>query len=225
MSRKARSRQVQDRLKHAESRNAVCIVLGCNNPTRAAASEGFDQRFCRQHAEHNAVHGSPFRRSYTAQELRPARKAAQAWLNEQKDSRGVLSALERLRILYHSAGPNEPAHRLKGIPPKERARKAWARLRAAKVAPEKVLLAWLAVTEAIRTDTEADTKPEFRRVQAAKLVHRLASGTHKRWERERADGSKHVERLDVYPRSRGRVLRVLGEDIERAMEPLDKGTD
>ncbi|MCV0428591.1 MAG: hypothetical protein K5905_24300 [Roseibium sp.] len=29
-----------------------------------------------------------------------------------------------------------------------------------------------------------------------------------------------TERLDVYPRSRGRVLRHLGEDIERACETL-----
>lgn len=220
MGRKARSQQIQDRLGSVESRNAVCIVLGCDRPTRASAAEGFDQRFCRHHAEHFSVHGSPYRRSYTAAELRPARKASSAWFKANKRSQGVLAALERIRILYRSAGPHVPAFRLKGMSPKERARKAWARLRDAQVAPEKVLLAWLSVNEAIRTDTNADTKPEFRRVQAAKLVHRLASGTHKRWERERADGSKHVERLDVYPRSRGRVLRVLGEDIERAMEPL-----
>ena len=220
MSRKARSQKVQERLRRAQSRNKVCIVLGCSNLTRAAAGEGFDERFCGRHAEHYSVHGSPHRRSYKASELRLARKAANAWLKANIASQGVRSALGRVDTLYRSAGPYEPANRLKGMPPRVRARKAWARLREAKVSPEKILLAWLAVSEAIRTDPEADTKPEFRRVQAAKLVHRLASGTHKRWERERADGSKHVEKLDVYPRSRGRVLRFLGEDIERAMEPL-----
>lgn len=210
----------QRKLASTDPYRESCIVMGCSEPTSAVSLKGISQRYCRKHYEHYQRHGSPYRRSYTAQELHPARKVAKAWLKANKDSQGVLSALERVSILYHSAGPNEPAYRLKGMSPKERARKAWARLRAAQIAPEKVLLAWLAVTEAIRTDTEADTKPEFRRVQVAKLVHRLASGTHKRWERERADGSKHVERLDVYPRSRGQVLRVLGEDIERAMEPL-----
>ena len=211
---------LQRKLAGSRPYRELCIVLGCSEPTCAASMKGLSERYCRKHYEHYQCHGSPYRRSYTAAELGLPRKIAKAWLKENNAAQGVLSALERVRILYHSAGPNEPAYRLKGMSPRDRSRKAWARLRTAKVSPEKVLLAWLAVSEAIRTDPEADTKPEFRRVQAAKLVHRLASGTHKRWERERADGSKHVEKLDVYPRSRGRVLRFLGEDIEQAMEPL-----
>lgn len=210
----------QRKLIRADAYRETCVLPECSEPTSAASLQGINKRFCRKHYEHYQRHGSPYRGSYKAAELQSARKAARAWLRSNRDSQGVLAALERIRILYRSAGPHVPAYRLKGMLPKERARKAWARLRDAQVAPEKILLAWLSVNEAIRIDTNADTKPEFRRVQAAKLVHRLASGTHKRWERERADGSKHVERLDVYPRSRGRILRVLGEDIERAMEPL-----
>ncbi len=67
---------------------------------------------------------------------------------------------------------------------------------------------------------------EYKRVQAAKLVHRMASGTHKRWEQPTlsvgADGTsvtRSVE-LHAYPRSRGRVLRHIGEDLEEAIELL-----
>ena len=63
-------------------------------------------------------------------------------------------------------------------------------------------------------------------MQAAKLVHRMASGTHKRWEQPTlsvgADGrsvTRNVE-LHVYPRSRGRILRHIGEDLEEAVELL-----
>ncbi|TIS93567.1 MAG: hypothetical protein E5W99_07910, partial [Mesorhizobium sp.] len=46
-----------------------------------------------------------------------------------------------------------------------------------------------------------------------KLVHRMASGTHKRW----GEGSTATE-LHVYPRPRGRVLRHMGEALEKAVE-------
>jgi hypothetical protein len=71
-----------------------------------------------------------------------------------------------------------------------------------------------------RADPQAERKVEFKRVQAAKLVHRLASGSHKRWERPRPDGSVVVQELHKWPHSRGQVLRHLGEQIERVTELL-----
>lgn len=220
MSRRTRSDTVQTRLQDVEAAHPSCIVLGCDAPTRAAAGEGFDQRLCRRHSEHLATHGSPFRKTYTASELAPGRAKAKAWLKEHSADRSKSTAIERVRILYRSAGPVVPAYRLKGMPPKERARKAWARLREALIASERILEAWLAVSATLASDPEADTRPEFRRVQAAKLVHRLASGTHKVWRTPVSGGREVIEKLDVYPRSRGRVLRHLGEDIERACETL-----
>lgn len=216
--RSAELRRRLDRL-DAQSR---CIVLGCPNPTRAAASEGFDVRFCRRHHEHYQRHGSPYRASYSAAELVEPRKWAAAWLKLNDHSDEVGSALERVRILYRSAGVAVPAFRLRGLSAEERARKAWARLRDAQVPPERILAAWLAVQRALATDPEADSRPEFARVQAAKLVHRLASGTRKTWVQERLDGGKRVERIEVYPRSRGKVLRVIGEQIEDAAGPVSK---
>ncbi len=49
---------------------------------------------------------------------------------------------------------------------------------------------------------------EYRDVQVAKLTHRMAGGTHKRW--ERADGSLEVTLMDRYSISRGRALRIVG---------------
>jgi hypothetical protein len=83
------------------------------------------------------------------------------------------------------------------------------------VDPRRVVVAWLAVEMIIRVDPQADRKSEFRWVQAAKLVHRMASGTHKRW----GEGAS-VKELHVYPRSRGRVLRHIGQAVEEACELL-----
>lgn len=80
--------------------------------------------------------------------------------------------------------------------------------------------AWLAVEMAIASDPTAETKAEFKRVQAAKQVHRMASGTHKRWE----TGPGGPTELHVYPRSRGRVLRHIGEAMEQAVELLVQHT-
>lgn len=70
----------------------------------------------------------------------------------------------------------------------------------------------------IASDPSADRHSEFRQVQAAKLLHRMASGTHRRWERNGPGGSLEVTELHKYPASRGRVLRHLGEQLERIAE-------
>lgn len=50
----------------------------------------------------------------------------------------------------------------------------------------------------------------------AKASHRLASGDHRVWE-TRDDSGRVVQRTEMhtYPRSSGRVLRYLGEAIEK----------
>jgi len=107
------------------------------------------------------------------------------------------------------------AFRLRGLSPEARAKAAWARLRKASVDPMEVIAAWMTIELALRADLQPEMKTEFRHVQMAKLVHRMASGTHKRWGEGR--GAKE---LHVYPRSRGRVLRHIGEDIAEACELL-----
>jgi hypothetical protein len=138
-----------------------------------------------------------------------------AWLEANQRDTYVANAVDRVATLLRTAGPHVEAFRLRGLSPQERAKAAWARLRKAGIDPRRVVAAWLAVEMIVRDDPQADRKAEFKQVQAAKLVHRMASGTHKRW----GEGSTATE-LHVYPRPRGRVLRHMGEALEEACELL-----
>lgn len=193
-----------------------CRVVGCDKPARAGTDDGLDTRFCRPHSDHYSRHGSPYKRSYTAKEVAPYREAATEWLKANEGDMWVSNAVDRVKTLYAVAGPHVEAFRLRGLSPEERAKAAWARLRKAKIDPRRVVAAWLAVEMIIRGDPQAETKAEYKRVQAAKLVHKMASGTHKRWEA----GAGGPQELHVYPRSRGRVLRHIGEALEKATELL-----
>lgn len=112
------------------------------------------------------------------------------------------------------------AFRLSGLKPEQRALAAWARLREAGVDSVKPLAAWLSIEAAIAADIQPERKREYKLVQAAKLVHRMASGTHKQWERTSPNGQVKVVEMHRYPHSRGRVLRHLGEQLEQAAKGL-----
>ena len=193
-----------------------CRVLGCKHPARAGTHDGLDTRFCRSHADHYARHGSPYKRSYGAAEINPYRRSAVEWLLANRSDRWVANAIQRVTTLHMNAGPHEEAFRLRGLPPRERATKAWARLRKHDVDPLLVVSVWLAVEMIVHDDIQGVDTVEFKRVQAAKVVHRLASGTHKRW----AQGVGGVKELHVYPASRGKVLRYIGKDVQGAAELL-----
>ncbi|ESZ09302.1 hypothetical protein X736_03090 [Mesorhizobium sp. L2C089B000] len=188
-----------------------CRVVGCSKPARAGTEDGLDTRFCRSHADHYARHGSPYRPSYGAREVAPYRDAALAWLKAHENDTYVRNAVDRVVTLLQTSGPHVEAFRLRGLSPHDRAKAAWARLRKAAVDPRRVVAAWLAIEMIIRDDPQAERRAEFKQVQAAKLIHKMASGTHKRW----GEGANAKE-LHVYPRSRGRVLRHVGEALEEA---------
>jgi hypothetical protein len=209
--RQRRKTEVKSRAKEPSHMFSRCRVVGCSRPARAGTEDGLDTRFCRPHADHYARHGSPYKRSYTGKEIAPYRTAALAWLEKHQDERWVRNAIHRVRTLYETAGPHVEAFRLRGLSPEARAKAAWARLRKAEVDPFRVVAAWLAVEIIMKNDPQGERKVEFKRVQAAKLVHRMASGTHKRW----GEGDAAIE-LHVYPRSRGQVLRHLGVALEEA---------
>lgn len=222
-----RKQEVKARAAEPNHMYGYCRVIGCGKPARAGTSDGLDMRYCRSHAEHYQRHGSPFKRSYTGSELAPYRRAALRWLEANAESFWGKNAIDRVLGLYRSAGPHIEAFRLRGLSPQERAKAHWARMRKDEVDPRQVVAAWLAVEMIVAEDPQPVTTTEFRRVQVAKIVHRMASGTHKRWEREVPDAdwsglrSKTVvEEKHWYPRSRGRVLRHIGEDVERAVELL-----
>lgn len=200
---------------------SYCRVVGCSQPARAGTTKGLDRRFCRRHADHHSRHGSAYKRSFSANDLVRYRRIVRRWLKGHVNDRWVANAVDRVNGLYAQAGPFEEAFRLAGLPPKERARKAWARFRDAGVAPERVVESWLVIELAVRLDPQPDGDREFKRVQGAKLIHRLASGSHKRWEREAMLKPGNVPKIIVtelhkYPHSRGKVLRYIGADMEEA---------
>lgn len=226
-STRRRKQEVKTRAAEPNHMFGYCRVIGCGKPARAGTSDGLDSRYCRSHAEHYQRHGSPFKASYTGKELAPYRRVALKWLKANADLFWVKNALDRVSGLYQGAGPHIEAFRLRGLSPQERANAHWARMRKAKIDPAQVVAAWLAVEMIIADDPQPVTMPEFRRVQVAKVVHRMASGTHKRWEREVPDpnwsglrSKTVVEEQHWYPRSRGRVLRHIGEGLEKAVELL-----
>lgn len=214
-----RKNEVKSRAAEPSNMFSRCRVVGCGKPARAGTDDGLDTRFCRSHADHYSRHGSPYRRSYTAKELAPYRKAAMAWLEANEADFYVRNSIDRVTTLYETAGPHVEAFRLRGLSAGERAKAAWARLRKAKIDPRRVVAVWLAVEMIIRDDPRAETKVEYKRVQAAKLVHRMASGTHKRW----GEGLNAKE-LHVYPRPRGQILRHIGKSLQEATEFIAHGT-
>ena len=215
--RKKRREDVKQRASKPDYMYSRCRAADCPNPPRAGTTDGLGRLYCRKHHDHYQRHGSPFKPSYKASELNPFRKIALKWLEENRDNAWVKSAVAAVRQLYQSAGPHVEAFRLRGLKPRQRAWAHWARLRAAEVNPVKVVSAWLAVEMALVSDAQSDWRPEYKRVQAAKVVHRMASGSHRKWTQSRLDGSgTWTQELHVYPHSRGKVLRHIGEDLEKA---------
>jgi hypothetical protein len=217
-TKRRRKQDVIERAAYKDSMYSYCRIVGCGRTPTAAAGKGLDRLYCRRHADHFERRGSYTNRSYTAAQLAPHRKAAERWLAEHRGDQQVELAVRAIERFYRDAGPHVEAFRLRGLSPKERANAAWARLREAKVDPLRPLAAWLTVELVIASDAQAERKQEFKHVQAAKLVHRMASGSHKRWERQRSDGTTAVQELHKYPHSRGHVLRQLGQRLEQAAE-------
>jgi hypothetical protein len=197
-----------------------CRVFPCKNRTTADRGEGLNRLYCRKHIEFYRRHGSYVKASYGAGELRPYRLRALGWLKAHGHELVVRSAVESVQRLYRSAGAPIAANRLTGLSPGDRANAAWAQLRKANVEPLEVVAAWLTVDLRIRDDLQPDRHEEYRQVQAAKLIHRMVGGMHRRWELEQPDGKVAVTQFHKHPVSRGRVLRVLGCQLQAACGEL-----
>jgi hypothetical protein len=118
-----------------------------------------------------------------------------------------------------TAGPAVIATRLRGMPAPQRAKVAVARLRQARVKPEYLLAIVLAVHGLIEEAPQVVHRvKEWRIVAIAKRSHALASGYHRVWEITDSNGHPHRTELHVYPRSAGRVLRLLGAMLEAEAE-------
>jgi hypothetical protein len=217
-----RREAIRARIADPEGAYPRCVVLDCDQRTMAHARQGLNKHYCRRHVEHYRRHGSYSKPSYPPRELNPRRRTAHRWLQAHLNAPEVREAVDRVRTLYWRAGRVEEAFRLAGKPPAERAKNVWGRLRETQVDPTHVLAVWLAVELRHRADMQPERRVEFRRVQAAKVLHRLAGGSHKRWERERDNGTVEVTELHKYPASRGLVLRQSGRLLAWAAAPLDQ---
>jgi hypothetical protein len=72
----------------------------------------------------------------------------------------------------------------------------------------------MAVSALIEDDAGSHRVTEYRIAQVAKAAHRLASGTDRHWDFPLDNGSTAPLAFHAYPRSSGRVLRVIGKAIE-----------
>lgn len=210
-----RHRKLQSRIAVANGYPS-CVVLDCGRATMAKAGTGLNRNYCRAHVEHFRRHGSYSKPSYTAAQLAPHRAAALAWIKANANLPAVSSARDRVKTRMWAVGAPESAFRLRGMTPAARSGNVWALLGARAVDADQVLAVWLAVCMAHEDDPQPERKVEYRHVQAAKVVHRLAGGTHRRWEHQSDDGTSYATELHKYPASRGNVLRHTGEAV-RAM--------
>lgn len=120
-----------------------------------------------------------------------------------------------------ATGRADAAMSLRGQTAEYRARVAFARIRAAGIPTPRLIAIYLGVSALIEDDFGSHRTREFRIVQAAKAVHRLASGTHRKWDAwEPLTGGTRPVELHAYPRSSGHVLRKIGEALEKACEEL-----
>lgn len=179
------------------------------------AGLGLAAYHCRRHVEHKARHGSHWHGTYSAAELKPYIAVATSYVRlRAKSDRFIKAALNAVAALLEEAGPTEIATRLRGMSAAKRARIALARLRVSRINPARILATVMAVTALIEEDPGSHRTKEFRVVQIAKALHRLASGYHRFWEIQDAYGRTRRTELHAFPRSSGPVLRLIGRAIE-----------
>ncbi|EJB04813.1 hypothetical protein Rleg9DRAFT_3672 [Rhizobium leguminosarum bv. trifolii WSM597] len=206
---------------HHSSSQQRCVVPGCGRLAEATEGKGVARYHCRYHVQHKSRHGSHWHTTYKAPELRPYIRTAERWINDHRHEPAYQTAYWQLEYLFAGAGRVDPAMNLRGRSAEYRARVAFARLRAASIPTQRIIAIYLGIAALIEDDFGSHRTREFRIVQAAKAVHRLASGTHRKWDSwdPRTGGTRPIE-LHAYPRSSGHVLRKIGEALEKACDEL-----
>jgi hypothetical protein len=188
----------------------LCPIPGCGRPPQARAGRGLSRFLCRYHVQHKNRHGSLWKGTYSAPELKPYRQAAESYLKAHADAPEIVAALSALHDLQYWAGPVQRMVDVLTMKPKDKARAFFARLRANEVPPSRLLAIHLAVTAAVAEDPvgPGGEPDEYRLVQIAKAAHRTASG---------GDSGGVYYR---YARSTGLVLRHIGRALEEACAPV-----
>lgn len=186
--------------------STVCTLPGCRNPNQISSGEGHSRRYCSFHVEHHRRHGSYWYKSIPAGSLKPYIKSASEWLYRQLTGSETMDALLAVEALLSRAGEAVSAYSLSGKSAAEKAGIAFARLRDCKVDPRIILERSLAVAAFCKSQGIDNRQKEYRHVQMAKAVHRLASGTHKT--------TSGFALKPKFPRSEGNVLRHMGQALD-----------
>lgn len=191
-----------------------CAIPDCGRPTMRGGGIGLAAFHCRYHVQFRARHGSHWCPTYKSADLKPYLASAAEWIAQHRAETFIAHTLMGLQGLLDGAGEAFPAQNIKRRSATSRARVAFARLRDAGVKPERLLAIHMAVSALIEDDAGSHRIEEFRIVQIAKAAHRLASGTHRQWDWPLPDGSIFPLEFHVYPKSSGRVLRLIGMATE-----------
>lgn len=184
-------------------RQAKCRVPGCDRLTQRASQSGLSEQYCKRHVEFHRRHGSFWKRSITATDLGPYRRAARRWLRGHRKDRSKQAVISKLDELLASSGEPISAYDLRGMPATERARAVFAQLSAKGVLGARLMEITLAVATYLHDVGFADS--EFLRCQISKCAFRAAGGTH--------FTTSGFRLRSKYPHSAGRVLRVFGSQV------------
>jgi hypothetical protein len=189
-----------------------CALFGCGRPPARRAGKGLSLTYCRWHQQLRNRHGDYVKRTYTADDLKPYRKAADSYIARHRDDRWVAHAVNSCRLAMEDAGPVERMVDTYRLHPRNKARAALARMRRKGVPPERLVAIHFAVACAVLEDPirPGGEPGEYRTVQTAKAALRTASGYHSHY------GPNHS--FHLYPRSTGGLLRHLGKALDRACD-------
>lgn len=182
-----------------------CNVLGCSRSTQRASGTGLSETHCKYHVEFHRRHGSYWRRSYLKAQLEPFRQAATKWLSARQDHPNVVRVVKYLQHLIDNSGRRYSAYDVRWLDPDQRTNAVLANLREEGKTGEQLLIIVLTIHTAV-SELGPRGDREFRAVQIAKLIHRLASGTHKT--------KSGFPIPSKYPRPEGVFMRTLGRRVE-----------
>ena len=187
-----------------------CAVFGCGRPPQAKAGKGVSLFYCRYHAQAHNRHGCHWKKTYSAADLEPYRRAARQFVRAHPHDPWVVNALFSLAETLRNAGPVERMVDTYSMSPNDKARAALARMRRREVPPEKLLVNYLAVCCAIEEDPirAGSETANYRRVQAAKACARTAA----------TNSTDLPYRNRRYARSSGLLLVHLGKMLEEACQ-------
>lgn len=200
----------------AEAALPVCVIVGCSRPTAARAGKGLSLYYCRRCCQSANRHGCHWKKTYPTVTLEPYRRAAGRFIETHPYDVWIVAALHALQCLMDYAGLVERIVDVNQLlKPPAKAQASLARLRRAEVDPKRLLVNYLAVAGAIAEDpiSPGSERQDYQRTQAAKVVFRLASGSHVVY----GPGNRY----DRYPRSGGAALRHLGKALEEACEHVE----